>query len=252
MVSERSGHTDEEQGGARRDDERGAGTESVVQQGAGPGVLELVAALQVVPVVEIDDPAHAVPLARTLAEAGLPVLEVTFRTAAAEDAVALVAREMPTFLIGAGTLLTPTMVRTAAAAGAAFGVSPGASTASMIAAAEIGLPFVPGAVTPSEVIACLDAGARHIKFFPAGAYGGLKVLQALAGPFGWTGVRFMPTGGVRPDDAADYLALPGVFAVGGTWIAPRADIAAGRWDDIGRRARAAVSLGRHEQDGAGP
>lgn len=220
---------------------------------ARPDVLERIAALRVVPVVEIDDPAHAVPLAETLAGAGLPVLEVTFRTPAAEAAVTAIARELPAFLLGAGTLLTPGMVRTAAAAGARFGVSPGANPASVAAAAEVGLPFVPGAVTPSEVIMCLNAGIRHVKFFPAGAYGGLEVLRALAGPFGWTGVRFMPTGGVRPDDAADYLALPGVFAVGGTWIAPRDDLSAGRWDDIGARARAAVALGRDQLTrGRGP
>jgi 2-dehydro-3-deoxyphosphogluconate aldolase/(4S)-4-hydroxy-2-oxoglutarate aldolase len=106
------------------------------------------------------------------------------------------------------------------------------------AAGEAGLPFVPGAVTPSEVGSCLEAGAKHLKFFPAGAYGGTATLAALDDPFGWTGARFMPTGGVRPENAADYLSLPNVFAIGGTWIAPRDDITAGRWDVIGERARA--------------
>jgi 2-dehydro-3-deoxyphosphogluconate aldolase / (4S)-4-hydroxy-2-oxoglutarate aldolase len=205
-------------------------------------VFAAVEALAVVPVVEIEDAATAVPLARTLAEAGLPVVEVTFRTPAARDAVAAIAAELPDFLLGAGTLVLPDMVTAAARAGARFGVSPGQSGACMAAAAEAGLAFVPGAVTPSEVGACLEAGATHIKFFPAGAYGGVATLKALDGPFGWTGARFMPTGGVRPDNAAEYLALPNVFAVGGTWIAPRADIAAGRWDVIGERARAAAAL----------
>jgi 2-dehydro-3-deoxyphosphogluconate aldolase/(4S)-4-hydroxy-2-oxoglutarate aldolase len=205
-------------------------------------VLTAVEALAVVPVVEIDDAAAAVPLARTLAEAGLPVVEVTFRTPAARDAVAAIAAELPDFLLGAGTLVLPDMVTAAAEAGARFGVSPGYSSACLGAAGTAGLPFVPGAVTPSEVGACLEAGARHVKFFPAGVYGGIPTLAALDGPFGWTGVRFMPTGGVRPDNAAEYLALPNVFAVGGTWIAPRADIAAGRWEAIGERARAAVAL----------
>jgi 2-dehydro-3-deoxyphosphogluconate aldolase/(4S)-4-hydroxy-2-oxoglutarate aldolase len=199
-------------------------------------------ALAVVPVVEIEDVARAVPLARALAEAGLPVLEVTFRTPAAERAVAAIAAELPDFLLGVGTLLTPEMVTTAEAAGARFGVAPGFSAACLDAAEEVGLPFIPGAVTPSEVTACLAAGARHVKFFPAGVSGGVPALAALEAPFGPAGVRFMPTGGVGPGNAAEYLARPGVFAVGGTWIAPRADISAGRWELIAERARAVAEL----------
>jgi 2-dehydro-3-deoxyphosphogluconate aldolase/(4S)-4-hydroxy-2-oxoglutarate aldolase len=205
-------------------------------------VLTAVEAFGVVPVVEIDDAAAAVPLARTLAEAGLPVVEVTFRTPAARDAVAAIAAELPEFLLGAGTLVLPEMVVAAAEAGARFGVSPGFSAGCVAAAEKAGLAFVPGAVTPSEVGACVEAGARHVKFFPAGVYGGVATLKALDGPFGWTGVRFMPTGGVRPENVGEYLALPNVFAVGGTWIAPRADIVAGRWDAIAERARAAAAL----------
>ena len=210
---------------------------------SGATVLERVAALRVVPVVEIDDPVRAVPLAQALADAGLPVLEVTFRTPAAAAAVEAIAAALPEVLLGAGTLLTAEQVRAAAGAGARFGVSPGTSVAALDAAGELGLPFVPGVVTPSEVITCLDAGARHLKFFPAGAFGGLAALRALAGPFRSTGVRFMPTGGVRPEQAADYLALPDVFAVGGTWVAPRDDVAAGRWDAVAERARAAAAIG---------
>ncbi|WP_028938446.1 bifunctional 4-hydroxy-2-oxoglutarate aldolase/2-dehydro-3-deoxy-phosphogluconate aldolase [Pseudonocardia spinosispora] len=205
-------------------------------------VLDDIEQLAVVPVVEIEDAEQAVPLARTLAEAGLPVLEVTFRTPAARDAVAAIAAELPDFLLGAGTLVTADLVVAAVEAGARFGVSPGLSPRCLAAADELDLPFVPGAVTPSEVNACLDAGVRHVKFFPAGAYGGLDTLAALDGPFGWTGIRFMPTGGVRPENAAEYLARSNVFAVGGTWIAPRADITAGRWDVIADRARAALEL----------
>jgi 2-dehydro-3-deoxyphosphogluconate aldolase/(4S)-4-hydroxy-2-oxoglutarate aldolase len=206
-------------------------------------VLTAVEAFGVVPVVEIDDAAAAVPLARTLAEAGLPVVEVTFRTPAARDAVAAIAAELPEFLLGAGTLVLPEMVVAAAEAGARFGVSPGFSAGCVAAAENAGLAFVPGAVTPGEVGACVEAGARHVKFFPAGAYGGVATLKALDGPFGWTGVRFMPTGGVRPENVGEYLGLPNVFAVGGTWVAPRADIVAGRWDVIAERARAAAALG---------
>ena len=205
-------------------------------------VLSAVEQLGVVPVVEIEDPAHAVPLARALAEAGLPVLEVTFRTPAAREALALIAERVPEVLLGAGTLLDAAAVRAAADAGARFAVSPGFSAATAAAAAAAGLPLVPGAVTPSEVMACWQAGVRHVKFFPAQAYGGTGTVAALAGPFGWTGLRFMPTGGVSPVNAAEYLAMPSVFAVGGTWIAPRDDIAAGRWQEIGRRARAVADL----------
>ena len=208
----------------------------------GAGVFDVIERLAVVPVVEIDDVASAVPLARTLADAGLPVVEVTFRTPAARAAVAAIAAELPDFLLGAGTLITADMVVAAAEAGARFGVSPGLSSACVTAAAQHRLPFVPGAVTPSEVGGCLEAGAKRVKFFPAGAYGGVATLKALDGPFGWTGVQFMPTGGVRSDNAAEYLGLPNVFAVGGTWIAPRADIVDGNWNAIAERARAAASL----------
>jgi 2-dehydro-3-deoxyphosphogluconate aldolase/(4S)-4-hydroxy-2-oxoglutarate aldolase len=207
-----------------------------------PDILAQVTALGIVPVVEIDDASRAVPLAETLTEAGLPVLEVTFRTAAAADAVARIAAALPGFLLGAGTLLTAETVGAAAAAGARFGVSPGIDRAALAAAAQHGLPFVPGAVTPTEIMTCLDAGARHIKFFPAGRFGGLSTLAALAAPFAPNGIRFMPTGGVTADTAASYLATPSVFAVGGTWIAPRGDIAAGRFDAIADRARHAAGI----------
>jgi 2-dehydro-3-deoxyphosphogluconate aldolase / (4S)-4-hydroxy-2-oxoglutarate aldolase len=208
----------------------------------GTGVFAEVDALGVVPVVEVEDAADAVPLAQTLTEAGLPVLEVTFRTPAAGEAVAAIAAELPGFLLGAGTLLTPDSVAAAFAAGARFGVSPGVSPCCIAAAAEHEFPFIPGAVTPSEVITCLESRADHIKFFPAGAYGGATMLSALAGPFASAGVRFMPTGGVDASNAGDYLRMPHVFAVGGTWIAPRSDIAQGRWREIGERARSAATL----------
>lgn len=210
--------------------------------GAPRDVMSRVEALGVVPVVEVEDAASAVPLARALADGGLPVLEVTFRTPAARDAVAAIAAELPDVLVGAGTLLTADMVRQAADAGAAFGVSPGVSRGCLDAAAELGLPFVPGAVTPSELMTCLDAGVRRVKFFPAGAYGGLTTLTALAGPFAATGVRFVPTGGVNEANVVEYLSSPVVAAVGGTWLAPRGDISAGRWDDIRDRARAVRAL----------
>jgi 2-dehydro-3-deoxyphosphogluconate aldolase/(4S)-4-hydroxy-2-oxoglutarate aldolase len=214
-------------------------------------VFDVIADLGVVPVVEIEAAADAVPLARILADAGLPILEVTFRTAAAADALARVVEQCPDFIAGAGTLLDDQAVVAAVQAGAAFGVSPGLSARCLAAATRLGLPFIPGAITPSEVMAAIEAGFRHVKFFPAGANGGAAAIRALAAPFATTGLRFMPTGGITPENASEYLCLQTVFAVGGTWIAPRSDIAAHRWDVIGKRARAAVALHRHREEVSG-
>jgi 2-dehydro-3-deoxyphosphogluconate aldolase/(4S)-4-hydroxy-2-oxoglutarate aldolase len=206
------------------------------------GVLATLSQIRVIPVVEIEHAEAAVGLARTLAKAGLAVMEVTLRTPAALDAIRAVSLHCPDFLVGAGTLLDGHMVAAAASAGARFGVSPGLHRGATSAAAELGLPFVPGVVTTTEVLTALDAGLSHLKFFPAGIHGGAAALAALAGPLAGTGVRFMPTGGVTLDNAGEYLAMPSVFAVGGTWIAPRADITAERWDDIAARASAAAEL----------
>jgi 2-dehydro-3-deoxyphosphogluconate aldolase / (4S)-4-hydroxy-2-oxoglutarate aldolase len=204
--------------------------------------LSTIEAVGVVPVIEIDNEADAVLLARTLTGAGLPVVEITLRTPTAVDAIARIAAECPECLVGAGTLLTAEMVAAAAEAGARFGVSPGLSAACLAAASEHDLPFIPGVVTPSEAMAALDAGVRHVKFFPAAAYGGPPTIRALAAPLAAAGVRFLPTGGVTAANAAEYLSLSCVFAVGGTWLAPRSDIAAGRWDDIAARARAVTGI----------
>lgn len=206
--------------------------------------LDELARLQIIPVVEVENADDAVPLARALCDAGLPVIELTLRTPAALEAIERVAGECPDVLVGAGTLLDGRMVAAASAAGARFGVSPGLSHGCLEAARERALPFVPGVVTPSDAMTALDAGLRHLKFFPAEAYGGITTLKALAGPLSSTGVRFMPTGGVTAANAGAYLALASVFAVGGTWIAPRSDISAGRWDDIAQRALAATELVR--------
>jgi len=210
-------------------------------------LLDRIATLGVVPVVEIDDAADAVPLARALVEAGLPVLELTLRTPAALESVRRVAAEVPECLVGAGTLLDARMIQAAADAGAQFGVSPGVTRECLAAAAGLNLPYIPGAVSPAEVMTILGAGLRHVKFFPAGAHGGAATLRALAGPFAISGVRFMPTGGVTEGNASEYLALPCVFAVGGTWVAARADVAARRWEEIGRRARDAARLRSAEE-----
>jgi 2-dehydro-3-deoxyphosphogluconate aldolase/(4S)-4-hydroxy-2-oxoglutarate aldolase len=207
-------------------------------------VFGRLATLGVVPVVEIDDAASAVPLAKALRDGGLPAMEVTFRTEQAERAVAQIAAALPGFLLGAGTLLTADQVAAAKQAGARFGVSPGHTDAIAEAAQSVAMPFIPGATTASEAMRSVDAGFRRIKFFPAEHSGGASMIAALSAPLAKTGVTFMPTGGVNPDNLSDYLAVPTVFAIGGTWIAPRSSIARADWTTITARAAAAVAAVR--------
>ncbi len=204
-------------------------------------VFDRLALSRVVPVVEIADAARAVQLARTLQEAGLPVLEVTLRTPAGLDAIRAIRAEVPGFTVGAGTLVTPAMVQDAADAGAIFGVAPGFSRALSDAASDAGLPFIPGAVTATEILSAVEAGHRFLKFFPAEQSGGVAAIAAFRAPFASLGLKFMPTGGIRPSGLAAYLAEPSVFAVGGTWIAPRDAISEGRFAEIGVAARIVVA-----------
>jgi 2-dehydro-3-deoxyphosphogluconate aldolase/(4S)-4-hydroxy-2-oxoglutarate aldolase len=194
----------------------------------------------VVPVIALDDAAAALPLADALLTGGLPVAEVTFRTAAARDTIAAIARHRPGMIVGAGTVLTEDQLDAAHQAGARFALAPGLDGAVLAHAARRGLPFAPGIMTPTDLQAALRAGCRMVKFFPAMAAGGPAMLKNIAAPYAHTGIGFNPTGGVTPDNLADWLALPEVRAVGGTWIATRADIAAGNWDRIAANARAAV------------
>lgn len=203
-------------------------------------VLGRLALARVVPVVEITDAALAVPLAGALRDAGLPVLEVTLRTPAGLDAIRAIRAEFPDFTVGAGTLVTPAMVQDAADAGALFGVAPGFSPALSNAATDAGLPFIPGAVTATEILSAVEAGHRFLKFFPAEQSGGVAAIAAFSAPFASLNLRFMPTGGIRPAGLAAYLAEPSVFAVGGTWIASRAAISEGRFAEIEAAARAVV------------
>ncbi|MGO1974917.1 MAG: bifunctional 4-hydroxy-2-oxoglutarate aldolase/2-dehydro-3-deoxy-phosphogluconate aldolase [Propionibacteriaceae bacterium] len=181
----------------------------------------VLAEVRVVPVVEIEDAGTAVDLAIALVAGGLPIMEVTFRTAAAAESIRRISEAVPECHVGAGTLLTPAEVESAVTAGAHFGVSPGWSPGLDAAVTHRGLPMVYGASTASEVQQQLELGNDLVKFFPAEASGGTAVLSALHGPFGPRGVRFMPTGGVKAGNMADYLALPNVIAVGATWVAPR-------------------------------
>jgi 2-dehydro-3-deoxyphosphogluconate aldolase/(4S)-4-hydroxy-2-oxoglutarate aldolase len=186
-------------------------------------VLAALAGHRIVPVVVLDDADDAAPLGQALVDGGLPVAEVTFRTAAAERAIGVLA-ERGDVLVGAGTVLTPGQVDRAVGAGARFVVSPGLSRAVVERCGEHGVPALPGAVTATEVQAALELGVSTVKFFPAGTSGGPAAIAALAAPFGH--VRFVPTGGVGPENLREYLDLPAVAAVGGSWMVPRARVAA--------------------------
>lgn len=196
--------------------------------------------LRVVPVVTLPDVGTAVPLTRALAVGGLPVVEVTLRSPAALDGVRRIRAELPDVLCGVGTVTTPADVDAAVAAGAQFLVSPGTTAALLDAMLACGLPVLPGAATASEALRLIEAGLSTAKFFPAEASGGTATLEALAAPL--PGLRWCATGGIGPGNAADYLALPCVAAVGGSWMAPDADVRAGRWDQIEALSAAAVEL----------
>lgn len=197
---------------------------------------------RIVPVIAIESPEQALPLADALLEGGLPVAEITFRTEAAAAVIETMVRERPEVLVGAGTVITLDNLRRAAGCGAKFGVAPGLNPEIVGEALKIGLPFSPGIMTPSDIERALSLGVKMLKFFPAGAAGGVNMLKSLAAPYAHAGVKFMPTGGVKPDNLRDYLAQKTVLAVGGTWIATKDDIAAGRWDTIRGNCREAVAI----------
>lgn len=207
-------------------------------------IFQTVAALGVVPVIAIERVEDALPLADALLEGGLPVAEITFRTEAAAAVLATLRDRRPELLLGAGTVLDEAAVKAAVAAGARFGLAPGFDPAVVAAAAAAGLPFAPGFMTPSELSLALRRGVRVAKFFPAAAAGGPALLEAIAAPFAHLNVRFIPTGGVSAQNLPEWLKIPAVAAVGGTWIARGADLRAGRWAEIAARARAAVAAAR--------
>lgn len=194
----------------------------------------------VIPVVVIEDAGSAVPMARALVAGGLPAIEVTLRTPAAREAIARIAAEVPEATVGAGTIRTSEDIAASLAAGAKFLVSPG-TTLSLVEAMEAsGVPYLPGAATVSEAMALVERGLKELKFFPAEAAGGVPYLKALGGPL--PDVRFCPTGGIRPDTAADYLALPNVGCVGGSWLTPADALAAGDWGRVEKLASEAAAL----------
>lgn len=194
----------------------------------------------VVPVVVIQDASDAVPLARALVAGGLPAIEVTLRTPIALDAIRAITDEVPDAVVGAGTVITPEQVNKAVAAGSRFLVSPGWTDVLLNAMRASGVPFLPGVSTTSEVVALLEHGVREMKFFPAQAAGGTAYLRSLAGPL--PQARFCPTGGIGADSAPEYLALPNVGCVGGSWMLPAEAVAARDWARIEALARAAAGL----------
>lgn len=186
-------------------------------------------ARRIVPVVVIDDARKAEPLARALVAGGLPVAEVTFRTDAAADAMEIMS-QVEGLIVGAGTVVTPQQVELAVESGAKFLVSPGLRADVIREAQTVGVPIIPGVVTPSEIMQAMSLGLRLLKFFPASIYGGAKAIKALASPFG--SVRFVPTGGVTRENLDEYLALPNVAAVGGSWMVPASALAASDYQRI--------------------
>jgi len=204
--------------------------------------MDAVLARKLIPAVTIEDAELAAPLGEALLAGGLDVVEVTFRTTVAEAAIRNIARRFPAMQLGAGTLLTAEQVRRARDAGATFGVSPGISEDVLQQAQAVGLAMIPGVSTPTEIMRALALGCRVLKFFPADAVGGVPALKAIGGAFAHTGVRFVPTGGINGQNLREYLALPFVAAVGGSWMVEKTLIASRNWRQIEALTRAAVAL----------
>lgn len=196
----------------------------------------------VVPVVVLDRAEDAVPTARALLAGGVDVMEITFRTEAAAASIRAVAEACPEMLVGAGTVITLEQCRQAVACGARFIVAPGFDAEVVRWCVEQDVAVTPGCVTPTEIMAAMKLGLRVVKFFPAGIYGGLKAMKALSAPFG--GVRFIPTGGVDAHNLGEYLSAPFVHAVGGSWLCPKAEIAAGHFEQITALCREASGIVR--------
>ncbi|MFW6388228.1 MAG: bifunctional 4-hydroxy-2-oxoglutarate aldolase/2-dehydro-3-deoxy-phosphogluconate aldolase [bacterium] len=203
-------------------------------------VLETIRRHGLVPVIKLESADSAEPLARTLQESGLPLAEITFRTDAAEESIRRIAKSVPDVLVGAGTVLSIQQVQQAMEAGASFIVTPGFNPRVVEYCVANDIPVTPGVSNPTDVEAALEYALDILKFFPAGAAGGTAMLKALAGPYG--GVGFIPTGGVKPDNLADYLELANVVAVGGSWMVPSDAIKNGDFEKVARLTREAVEL----------
>ena len=193
-------------------------------------VLSRLANSIVVPVVVLDKVEDAIPTAKAMAAGGVDTMEITFRTACAPDAIKAVAENCPDVCVGAGTIVNLEQCKLAVAMGAKFIVSPGFSEEVVSWCVENGIPVAPGCVTPTEIMAALKHGLKMVKFFPANVYGGLNAMKNLSAPF--VGLKFLPTGGVNSGNIKEYIDAPFIHAVGGSWVCPKADIAAGNWEKI--------------------
>ncbi|EGQ8508837.1 bifunctional 4-hydroxy-2-oxoglutarate aldolase/2-dehydro-3-deoxy-phosphogluconate aldolase [Vibrio parahaemolyticus] len=203
-------------------------------------IKEQLKALKVIPVIAIDKAEDIIPLGKVLAENGLPAAEITFRSAAAAEAIRLLRETQSDMLIGAGTVLNREQAIAAKEAGATFIVSPGFNPNTVKACQEIGIDIVPGVNNPSTVEAALEMGLTTLKFFPAEASGGINMVKSLLAPY--TDIELMPTGGINPANIKDYLAIPRVLACGGTWMVDKKLIEAGNWEELARLTREAVAL----------
>ncbi|MDG3411194.1 bifunctional 4-hydroxy-2-oxoglutarate aldolase/2-dehydro-3-deoxy-phosphogluconate aldolase [Vibrio parahaemolyticus] len=203
-------------------------------------IKEQLKALKVIPVIAIDKAEDIIPLGKVLAENGLPAAEITFRSAAAAEAIRLLREAQPDVLIGAGTVLNREQAIAAKEAGATFIVSPGFNPNTVKACQEIGIDIVPGVNNPSTVEAALEMGLTTLKFFPAEASGGINMVKSLLAPY--TDIELMPTGGINPANIKDYLAIPRVLACGGTWMVDKKLIEEGNWEELARLTREAVAL----------
>lgn len=203
-------------------------------------LLEMMRTAAVIPVIAIDDIAHAIPLARALVAGGIRVLEITLRTAHGLPAIRAIADAVPDAIVGVGTLTQPEEFAASRDAGAVFGVSPGLTAALIAAAKSSGLPLLPGVMTPSEVMVAREQGFRQLKLFPAVPAGGIGMLNAIGGPL--PDITFCPTGGISQENAAQFLACKNVACVGGSWLTPKDAILAGDWSKITALAAAASAL----------
>lgn len=203
-------------------------------------VYEKLGETGLIPVVVIDDAKDAVPAAEAIYAGGISVVEITFRTSAAAEAIANISRDCPQMTVGAGTVLTLEQCKAAVDAGAQFIVSPGFDPEVAGWCAEHHIAMTPGAVTSTEIIAATKLGFKIIKFFPAGIMGGVAAMKALTGPF--TDIKFVPTGGVSKSNLSEYISAPFVWAVGGSWLCTKADIAAGNFAQITTNCRDAVEI----------
>jgi 2-dehydro-3-deoxyphosphogluconate aldolase/(4S)-4-hydroxy-2-oxoglutarate aldolase len=204
--------------------------------------LQVMLDASVIPVIVLNDVAHAVPMAKALVAGGIRMLEITLRTSVALDCMRAIASEVPEAVVGAGTIRSAADARAALAAGARFGVSPGYTTTVGKTCQDIGLPLLPGVATGSEIMTAQEDGFTELKFFPAMQAGGPNLLKAWAGPF--TDIKFCPTGGVSPENAPQLLALPNVVVVGGSWLTPADVMARGEWAKITELAREAAAIPR--------